>query len=212
MHVYVDTREPKAKYEFLVNAFPNHSFELAALPEGDFATGQVIVERKTISDLYSSIIGTRKKKGRFEDQILRLSCHNKIVILLITGNIFEYITNMKKRGIDIDTSIIYGAIGSVSCRERIHVIWAEHEYNGLLSMIAFMQKVDEGNYGIASKRNTDVLLARYFKLTLSQWKEVKKKFNSLLELSNATEKDLMEIKGIGKIKARGIISLVNGNW
>lgn len=212
MHVLVDTREPSSKYEFLSAAFPNHSFEQVALNEGDFATQHVIVERKTISDLYGSIIGSKGKKGRFEDQVLRLACHDKIVLLLITGNIFEFIESSKKRGRVIDTSIIYGAIGSVSCRERIHVMWIEHEYNALLSMIAFMNKVNDGNYSMSSRRDPDILLARYFKLTPTQWKNVRKKFNSLLQLSSASEKELMEIKGIGKVKAHGIKELVNGCW
>lgn len=212
MHVLVDTREPHNKFEFLTKTFPNHSFERIKLDEGDFESPKVLVERKTISDLYSSIVGSKGKKGRFEDQILRLSCHEKVVLLMVTGNMVDFLTNESDRGRDINPSIIYGAMGSVSCRENIHVWWFEHEWNALIAMVSFMQKVDEGAYKMPSRRDPDILLAKYFRLTPTQWKYVKKNFNSLLELSEATDKELMKINGIGRTKAKGIKELVNSCW
>lgn len=210
MHVIVDTREPLDKISFLRTAYPKITFERSKLDEGDFESEKVLVERKTISDLYGSIVGTKSKKGRFEDQVLRMSCHEKIILLMITGDIYDYMTYMRSRGVEINPQVIYGAIGSVSCRENIHVWWIEEEYNALLAMILFMQKVEDGAYKIPSKRDPDILLARYFKLTPTQWKCVKKEYASLVELSEATEKELTKINGIGKIKARGIKDLVTG--
>lgn len=212
MHVYVDSREPPNKMEFLTRAFPNHTFERIKLDEGDFQSDSVLVERKTIADLYGSIVGTKNKKGRFEDQILRLGCHDKIVLLMITGDLFEFIDNMKKRGTTINTAIFYGAISSVSCRENIHVWWIEKEWNALAAMVLFMQKIEEGNYNIPSRRDPDILMARYLRLTLTQWKQVKKEYSSFVDLINATEKDLMKIRGIGKVKAKGIKEIAGSCW
>lgn len=157
-------------------------------------------------------MGDKNKKGRFPNQVNRLSCHDQIVILLVTGNISEFMNNMKKLGVSVDIKILYGALASVACREHIHVIWIDKEWDALVTMVTFMQKVDDGKYGVPSKRDPDILLARYLKLTPQQWKELKTKFSSLATIANATEKDLMCVNGIGKVKAKGIKSALLDSW
>jgi len=196
LHVYVDTREPKHIIKFLKQTFPEYEFELMALPEGDYCSKSVLVERKTINDLYTSIVGSRGKPGRLANQALRLSCHDdKVVLIMVIGNVFVFINEMKRLKINVDASIIYGMLASLSCREGIHVMWFEKEYDALITMVKFMQKVDEGNYMIPSKRDSDILLSKYFRVTVSQWREIKNKFGSLSEMMEATEKDFMSIKG-----------------
>lgn len=212
LHVYVDTREPKHFMPFLQDAFPDHTFELKALPEGDYSTEHVIVERKTMSDLYGSIVGTKSKPGRLASQISRLSCHDKVVIVLVVGNVPTFIDDMKRLGITIDINIIYGALASISCRERIHVMWMEKEWDALITMIRFMQKVESGECMVPSRRDPDILLARYFKLTQQQWQDVKRKYGSIEDLMNATDKELMSIRGIGKTRARTIRDLIKNGW
>jgi len=194
---------------FLQDAFPEHTFELKALPEGDYSTEKVIVERKTLTDLYGSIVGNGGKPGRFISQVGRLSCHNKVVLVLIVGNVPTFIDDMKRLGIKVDVNILYGVLASIACREHIHIMWMEKEWDALISMIKFMQKVENEEYNVPSRRDTDILLARYFKLTHSQWKELRKKYSSFEELSTADERDLMSIRGIGKTRARTIKQLVS---
>lgn len=212
LHIYVDTREPKANYNFLAGAFPNHTFELRALPEGDYATEKVIVERKTVTDLYGSIVGTKNKPGRFVNQVSRLSTHNQIVVLLVIGNVASFIDDMKRLGIRADVNILYGAIASVSCRENIHLIWVENEWDGLITMVKFMQKVDEGEYKIPAKRDPEILLARYLKITHKQMIALRKKFETLEGIRTATDKDLMTVDGIGRAKAKTIRELLVTGW
>lgn len=210
--MYVDTREPKKFLPFLQDVYPEHTFELKALPEGDYCTENVIVERKTLTDLYGSIIGNGGKPGRLSNQIGRLSCHNKVVLVLIVGNVPTFIDDMKRLGISVDVNVLYGALASIACREQIHVMWMEKEWDALITMIRFMQKVENGEHKIPSRRDPDILLARYFRLTSSQWQEIKRRYRSISDLMNASEKDLMSIRGIGKARARAIKQLILGDW
>lgn len=212
MHVLVDTREPKQNHKFLTKAFPNHTFELMALAEGDYSTNKVIVERKTIADLYGSILGNGDKPGRFQKQIGRLSCHDKVVMVLIIGDISSYLKKMEEIGVKVNVDIIYGALASISCRERIHVLWVEKEWDALITMIRFMQKVEDDEYMIPSRRDPDILLARYLKITTKQLGEIKSKYPSIYAIADAPVKDLMNIHGIGKIKAQGIKDLICNSW
>jgi len=210
--VYVDTREPKQNHQFLATAFPNIEYELRALPEGDYATDKVIIERKTITDLYGSIVGSKDKPGRLLSQISRLSCHDKVVVLLIIGNIAAFIDNMKRLNVRVDVGIIYGALASLSCREHIHVIWVQEEWDGLITMVKFMQKVEDGNYKWPSRRDPIILMARYLKITPQQMQKLKDKFESIGNIVAASDKELMAIEGIGKTKARNIRELLTNGW
>jgi ERCC4-type nuclease len=213
LRICVDSREPRQYFDFLVNAFPSHTFERRALSEGDYATKDVLVERKTLADLYGSVKGGNGKKGRFNNQVNRISCHDsKIIILLLSGDIQKFLAMMKKLGVSIDINVIYGTIASVSCRERMHVIWTEDPRDGLIAMISFMQKVDDGHYMISSRRDENTLLAKFFRFSPTQWKEVRNTFHSLRDLLDASEKDLMRIRGIGKVKAAGIRDLIDKSW
>lgn len=212
MRVIVDTREPKQNHKFLVKAFPDHVFEWGTLPEGDYSTDKVIVERKTVSDLYSSIVGNGGKPGRFGSQVSRLSCHNQIILILVIGDVQSFISRMSELGVKINVDIIYGALASVSCRENIHVMWMENEWNAMITMIRFMIKVENDEYMVPARRDPDILLARYFKITPKQLVELKNKFTSIYAMADASEKELMSVKGIGKVKAKNIKDLICNGW
>lgn len=209
--MYVDTREPKKYYDFLVKCFPNDDIQYVAMPEGDYATEKVRVERKTIPDLYMSATGANGKKGRLGAQVGRLSTHcDEIVLFLITGSVNTYIDTMKEIGMTINESIIYGEIASITCRERIHVMWIDNEWNGLVSMMRFMDKVERGHYMVPSRREPEILGARLLGVTLIQYRDLLRKFGSLARMSCATEKELKTIYGIGESKARRILNILHG--
>ena len=110
----------------------------------------------------------------------------------------------------INESIIYGEIASITCRERIHVMWIDNEWNGLVSMMRFMDKVERGHYMVPSRREPEILGARLLGVTLIQYRDLLRKFGSLARMSCATEKELKTIYGIGESKARRILNILHG--
>lgn len=213
MIITVDTREPPENYEFLSNTFRTTQFKKEALSEGDYATEKVLVERKTVSDLYGSIIGNREKAGRLQHQVSRLSTHtDKIVYIMVVGNIFDYIRKMDKLGIPVNPDIIYATLSSICCRENIHVMWHDHESDALINMVRFMMKVEDNKYHIPSRRDPDHLTARLLNITLPQWMALKSKYSTIYGVMQAPDTQIMEVKGIGKIKARKIKEILKSGW
>lgn len=214
MEILVDTREKKPIYSFLTERFPEHVFKWQKLDEGDFDSGSVLVERKTVADLYGSIMGVGGKPGRLPSQLSRLATHDdRVLFILITGSIDNYVTQMKEEfGVIVKPDVIVGMIASISCRERIHVMWIQDHYDGLVEMVRFMQGVEEGKHMVPSKREPDNLLARYFGVTINEMKELKMRFGTLQNMMNASEKDLQKVHGIGKAKSAKIKDLLTRSW
>jgi ERCC4-type nuclease len=213
LKVYVDTREPKSHLKFLTKVFPDVTFIPRALGEGDFATDKVLVERKTVADLYGSIMGNKYQPGRLPNQIGRLACHDdQIVMIMVVGDMKEYMENAKEHHFKVNDDIIYGQLASIMCRERIHVMWFSDEWTALICMTKFMKKIEEGNYMIPSRREPDMLAARLLGVTLHQWYDLKKKFKTLANMAEAPDKELSTIYGIGKAKAKKVKDLINKGW
>ncbi len=81
LRIIVDEREKKSGIPKLLSAIGVKT-EIKTLPIGDYIVApETVVERKTISDLVSSIFD-----GRLFDQCNRLKEHYQFPILLIEGN------------------------------------------------------------------------------------------------------------------------------
>lgn len=206
----MDSREPPKYSEFIKKSFPNDKVIVKKLDEGDYETSKVIVERKTVADLYSSIVGTKNEPGRLFNQVSRLSGHtDKVIVIMVTGNVNDFTDRMKKLHVNVNLNIIYGAMASISCRDRIHFLWFDNEWNGFITLINFMRKVDDGEYMIPHRREPDMLMAKYLNIRPKEFIEIKNKFKSLKELSEATDQELTQIFGVGKTKAKRIRELMH---
>jgi ERCC4-type nuclease len=214
LDIVVDTREPPEWIGFLRGYFPQHNFIQRKLDEGDFESSRVLVERKEIKDLYGSIMGSKGKPGRLPAQVKRLSLHDeKIILLLITGNMQNEMRMLDKElGIQMNPEIIHGTLASIACRERIHIMWIEDEWNAIIEVVKFMQKVDEGKYMIPGRREPVALMARYLGINTTQMEILMSKYHCIGELSKADAKELQRIPGIGKAKSSTIIERLNVAW
>lgn len=209
--IWVDSREPKKYLEFLLKTFPGTKFEVTALREGDYMSERVLVERKTVADLRSSILGTKDKSGRFIKQLERMATHDdQVVVVMVTGNMEKYVTDMRKIGISVDQEILYGELASCSCRYGVQTWWFENEWDGMVTMVKYMKKVEEGKLRVPSRRDPDILSARLLGVTLYQWEDLKKRFRSITSIALADEKDIMKVKGIGDKKAKKIKRVLMG--
>lgn len=214
MEVIVDTREDPEYYEFLVNLFPEHTFIWQKLDEGDYQSDRVLVERKTINDLYGSIMGTRDKKGRLPDQVSRLALReDKIVYIWVTGNLQEQMKTLEREvGVRINPQVIYGQLASLMIRERIHVAWMDDEWEALATMVKFMQKAEEGKYMVPTKREPNNLTARLLQITPMQAEHMRILFGSISNIAVQPEDQLQRIVGIGPAKAANIKRILNEPW
>ena len=115
-YIEIDYRELKLKKEFESNS----NFRFKNLDIGDILCYvkdelKLIIERKTISDLYSSI-----KDGRYHEQKTRLLSNysNNNIIYLLEGDIQQH-----KKMFNID--IIYGSVVNTILRDKIKIIFSK---------------------------------------------------------------------------------------
>ncbi len=208
--VITDSREKIHTYELLCSLFPEITFTRETMSIGDYATDHVLVERKSMADLYASIINKR-----LISQFERMSVINhQVHVLMIVGNLKTFCNSMNfNKGVpDVNIEMMRGAIASTACRYGSHVIWFENEDESFYHMIKFMDMVEEGKYEIPAKRNPDVLMARYLQVTLVQWNDIKRMFPSILDIQNADVKELQQIYGIGPKKALNIKTVLLGDF
>lgn len=205
MKLIVDTREPDKYYNFLKTAFPNIDVIQGTLKEGDYESDRCLFERKTLVDLYGSVIGGNGKGGRLWKQMDRMATHNDMIVgVLVTGNMKETVHATSDIGVPFDPEIVYSAIGHIQCSYQFPVFWIDNEWSALVSMVKYMKYCGDDKVGVPMRRDPDVLAARLLKVSTFQWHDLKVKFGSLENMGNASKKDLQSIYGIGPVKAKFI--------
>jgi len=203
--IIVDTREPPTIIKYLQKTFPKDMFSRETLKEGDYKSTKVLCERKKIGDLYGSIMDKRiwsqvNRMAQFDDMKL---------VLLITGSLPEYIKSMRRYKKFINEKIIYSCIDDIACRYGFEILWIEDEKDALNVMVGYMENVDEGNLNVPTKAHPEALIARYLGITIPQYLELHKSHGCLAKIAKVSSTDLAKVKGIGAIKAKRILTMLN---
>jgi len=130
-------------------------------------------------------------------------------VLLITGSLSDYIKSMRRYKKFINEKIIYSCIDDIACRFNFEILWIEDEKNALNIMIGYMENVDEGNLSVPTKSHPEALIARYLGITIQQYNELHLAHGSLSKIAKVSATELAKIKGIGAVKAKRILSMLN---
>jgi len=211
LEIAIDVREPQWLRTWLPKQFKDIKFEFKTLIEGDFSSDHVLIERKSIDDLWSSL-----HDGRFRSQVSRLTTHqcDKIVMFLVVGSIDEFIYKMRKLHFKVSEDMLHGAIASLIVRDNIRVLCCSNEKHGLKEMVRVIQKIEEEdilNYPAA--RDENMLFARLLNIPKNTWFDIKETYGTSLKyLSSLDKKDFMKVKGIGKVKAESIVNILHNGW
>ena len=113
MIITCDDREPK-KMDELAEQVGGITFDRKRLTTGDYISGDVIIERKTINDFCGSI-----KDGRLKGQIAKMKASPyKHIYILISGHI-------STRTSDIHEHSILGMMASILVKHNISIITVE---------------------------------------------------------------------------------------
>ena len=131
LRIVVDEREKKSGIPDILKGI-GINLEIKTLPIGDYIVApETVVERKTISDLVSSIFD-----GRLFDQCNRLKENYKFPILLIEGNMDEI------EKLTENPFVFYGAISSIAIDFKIPVIPTPNAYHTSKLLISMCSRKD----------------------------------------------------------------------
>jgi len=197
----VDERERKSGIPDLLKGI-GINLEIKTLPIGDYIVApETIVERKTISDLVSSIFD-----GRLFDQCNRLKENFQFPIILIEGDIAEI-----ERLVE-NPFVFYGAVSSVALDFKIPIIStlnASHTAKLLVSMCSrkdlstgpFIKKIRKSNDLQRQQLSVLCSLSGVGEKTARRMLE---KFGTPLSVFCASATELSKISGLGKTRAKNI--------
>ena len=197
----MDEREKKTGIPDILKGI-GINLEIKTLPVGDYIVApETVVERKTISDLVSSVFD-----GRLFDQCSRLKEHYQFPILLIEGDIDEIEKLIE------NPFVFYGAISSIAIDFKIPVIPtpnASHTSKLLISMCSrkdptsgpFIKKIRKSNNLQKQQLTMLCSLPGVGEKTAIRMLE---KFGTPLKVLSSSITELSKVSGLGEARAKNI--------
>jgi DNA excision repair protein ERCC-4 len=206
LRIVVDERERKSGIPDLLRAV-GINLEIKTLPIGDYIVApETIVERKSVSDLISSIFD-----GRLFDQCNRLKEHFTHPIILMEGNVEEI------EQIVENPLVFYGALSAVAIDFKIPIIptpSATHTAKMLVSMCSRKDTL-RGPFLKKIKKSDDVyrqqlsVLCSLPGIGEKLATRMLSKFGSPTKTLNASLADLAKIEGLGEARAKKIKQMLD---
>lgn len=209
--IYADVREKNSDIIRILKE--NAQVELRQLPVGDYIlSDRVCVERKTVDDFLQSIIDSR-----LITQAKELSQNFDAPILMLEGDSMKIYVQR-----DIHPNAIRGMMSSLAIDFGVSIIPTQNSEDTArtLYVIAKREQEDERRtvslrgerkpftlaerqqFIVESLPNVSAILAR----------RLLKHFGSVQDIMNASEKELMEVEGVGKKRADGIIKVAGKDY
>ncbi|MCK4996006.1 MAG: hypothetical protein KAR55_03880, partial [Thermoplasmatales archaeon] len=181
------------------------------LDVGDYVlSSRIGVERKNVDDFLESLIG-----GKLFRQMTRLRDAYSRPLLVLEGE-----NLLTKR--NINHNAIFGSLASISVDFGIPVLTTKDaaETADLLNVIAKReQKVDKKAVAVRGEKTQMSLRERQQfiieglpNVSAVIAKRLLSHFGSVKDIANATEEELLEVKGVGKNIATDIIKLLHANY
>ncbi len=203
--IYVDDREKNIEELKQYDC----DIKITRLEVGDYVcSAKTVVERKTSSDFEASVID-----GRLFKQIENLKNNYENVILIVEGQI-----NPER----ITKEAFLGTIASLMTDYKISVLFSENraKTNELIYSIAKHEQM--------AKKRPQRIYAKRKALTIGQQiqgiiecfpfvgpktaKNIADHFKTIYDFINCNEKELAQVKGVGKKKAKIIYNIIHAPY
>ena len=201
LRIVVDEREKKSGIPSLLKGI-GINLEIKTLPVGDYIVApETIVERKSISDLVSSVFD-----GRLFDQCNRMKENFQFPIIIIEGD-----TNEIEELIE-NPFVFYGAVSSVAIDFKIPIIStpnASHTAKLLVSMCS-RKDIAKGPFIKKIRKSDDIQRQQLSVLSSLPGVGEKlairmlEKFGTPLKVFSASSTELSKISGLGELRAKKI--------
>ena len=203
----VDSNEPEDIQEKLREL--GVDFEVKKIAPGDYVLGPVGLERKTLSDFFSSLV-----KKRLFEQVQRLRDAYPQPLLILEGDLAEISTFRHPQS-------ILGALLALETTERVPVLTTADKEQTALLLSVLWKKQDKAaaEYGLRHKPKGMTLDQRQRFLveglpsvgeTLAR--NLLVHFGSARAVFNASEEELKKVAKIGDRKAAEIARLVAARY
>jgi len=203
--VKVDKREMRSGIkDYLINC--GCVVEEEQLQIADYiVSDRVAIERKTYSDMISSIMD-----GRIFAQIKQLSDHFEKPIVLIEG--FECF-------IGFNENALFGALSAIAIDFGVPTVWTKNKMESakFICQAAKREQIETkrsvpvrvNKKGKNLREEQEILVSGLPTVNSVLSRRLLEKFGTPKKIFNATKEELMEVDGLGEKKAERFITLVD---
>lgn len=201
LRIIVDEREKKSGIPDLLKAV-GVNIEIKTLPVGDYIVApEIVVERKSIRDLISSIFD-----GRLFDQCNRLREHFQHPVILMEGNVDE-IEEFTENPL-----VFYGALSSIALDFKIPVLPTPNATHTAKLLVSMSSRKDatKGPFLKKIKKSSDLqrqqlsVLCSLPGIGEKLATRMLEKFGTPLQVLGASSVELSKVEGLGKERAKKI--------
>ncbi len=176
---------------------------------GDYIVGEVAVERKTVSDFFSSLVN-----HRIFDQVRRLRDAYPVPMILVEGDLAEIAEYKNPRA-------FWGAFLLFTLKEHVPLIVTPDQEQTCQALVTLHKQMGAkvGEYGLRHKpKMLDLEQRQRFLVqglpsvgeTISQ--SLLERFGSVRGVFTADERALVEVAKVGEKKAAEIVRVVTAKW
>ena len=181
----IDCHEPHEIVESLKSAIPA---KVIRLKYGDysFCESDIIIERKTLSDFFSSL-----KSNRLKEQMEGMSRHYTEKYLLIEGFFdFSYVNNI---------GYLYSKLAEIMLDFDVRVVFSKdmEQSARLIKRIYLKGRWRRNSKAINRKNDSVHHAAKLFDISEKKLKIIFSKFGCIRDISNAKKKEFRGVKCIG---------------
>jgi len=209
---WVDTREPLSIHDGLKALLKNVRYR--KLDSGDIQGRRIVIERKTLQDLYNSIVSQHRFHNQIEEFVAYAEQHELTPMMLIHGSFNDF-----PKSLSINYNVIYGAIASVAVRYGIRTVFyveCDNKVAALNRALRIAAKVLEKESLLdiphrRPSRSTQVAFIRaLLRVPQRTATELLRRFGSIRRILLASDDELLSVPGIGKATLRRIHCILDG--
>jgi len=208
LEIVVDKREPNDTLEKVQKICPLARFDI--LEAGDIGYKQVAIELKSWSDFVIAL--TSKKDDRFRRQLYNFLINKDIDAYYIIYGSWSEINEYSH----INMTAVLGAIASIQARYGMRLSVLPNKDYAIYVALKIIEKTYDHKdirpvtYRVGSdERAIDGLVAVGERVGSEDGIRLLEHFGTFKDVINATEKEMVKVHKIGKIKAKNILKVVN---
>ena len=180
--------------------------EVRPLQPGDYIVGPVGIERKTLSDFFSSIV-----RRRLFEQVRRLRETYPLCLLLVEGDLGEVATQR-------NPAAFWGAFAAVTLGERVPILFTRDVTETALVLDILEKRYARGasDYGVRHKPKATtpedrqrILLEGLPGVGQATAARLLERFGTARRVFTATEAELLRVPTVGPKRAREITAVLD---
>lgn len=191
----IDSHEPREIIDCLKSAVP---VEVIRLKYGDYSFSDIIIERKTLSDFFSSL-----KNNRLKEQMESISRHYTEKYLLIEGFFdFTYVNNI---------GYIYSELADIILNFDFKIIFSEDK-EFTCKMIKKIYRLKNLHYNLNPAKKEKIYHAvNFFGIGKKRLEILFSEFGSISGIARADKSEFSGIKSVGKRTAEKVKDVLESN-